>query len=114
MKAVTPQKDKARIRKSQQRIDNLTISIIQQCLGTTTTTTIINTITIASTANNYNQFLDIETKVKSIIELKNKCVDSFNFCDTFDERNLCFDELTATLGDDVAGREGFLPGTETT
>ena len=33
MKAVTPQKDKARIRKSQQRIDSLTISIIQQCLG---------------------------------------------------------------------------------
>jgi len=85
MKAVTPQKDKARIRKSQQRIDNLTISIIQQCL-------------------------DIESKVKSIIELKDRCMNNFNNCETFDERNLCFDELTATLGDDVAPREGFLPG----
>jgi len=85
MKAVTPQKDKARIRKSQQRIDNLTTSIIQQCL-------------------------DIESKVKSIIELKDRCMNNFNNCETFDERNLCFDELTATLGDDVAPREGFLPG----
>jgi len=49
MKAVTPQKDKARIRKSQQRIDNLTISIIQQCLGTTTTTTTTTTATTTTT-----------------------------------------------------------------
>jgi hypothetical protein len=49
MKAVTPQKDKARIRKSQQRIDNLTISIIQQCLGTTTTTTTATTTTTTTT-----------------------------------------------------------------
>ena len=65
MKAVTPQKDKARIRKSQQRIDNLTISIIQQCLGTTTTTTTttatttntITTTTTASTADNSNYII---------------------------------------------------------
>jgi hypothetical protein len=82
LRAITPTQDKQKIKAQTTKLQNIQFDLIQK-------------------------MMEIEEKIILLKECLERCTFIFNNCNTYAERNNCFDEFTATLGDDVLPREGF-------
>lgn len=82
LRAITPTQDKQKIKIQTKNLQNIQFDLIQKMMG-------------------------IEDKIVILKECLDRCTHVFNSCNTYAERNNCFDEFTAMLGDDVLPREGF-------